>query len=77
MLPTTTLRRFIFLLAVTLVLPAAGPAQDKSGAATKRPPSPVTVLPVVEKRVSRQVTLVGSVEAVVAMKRFLKKTEAP
>jgi len=64
MIPTTTLRRFIFLLAAALVLPVAGLAQDQSGVATKRPPSPVTVLPVVENSVSRQVTLVGSVEAV-------------
>ena len=64
MIPTTTMRLYIFLLAATIVLPVAGHAQDKSGAVTKRPPSPVTVLPVVEKRVSRQVTLVGSVEAV-------------
>lgn len=64
MVPTTTLRRFIFLLAATLALPVAGLAQDNSGAATQRPPPPVTVLPVVKKRVSRQVTLVGSVEAV-------------
>jgi len=64
MIPTTTLRRFIFLLAAMIYLPVVGLAQEKTGAATKRPPSPVTVLPVVEKRVSRQVTLVGSVEAV-------------
>ena len=48
MTPTTTLRRFIFLLAAMIALPVVGLAQEKTGAATKRPPSPVTVLPVVE-----------------------------
>jgi len=64
MIPLKTMRQFIFLLAATMALPVAGLAQEKSGAAAKRPPSPVTVMPVVEKQVSRQVTLVGSVEPV-------------
>jgi RND family efflux transporter MFP subunit len=54
----------MLMLVAIIVIPVAGLAQDKSGAATKRPPSPVTVMTVVETHVSRQVTLVGSVEPV-------------
>ncbi len=64
MIPTKTQRLLILLLAAAIALPLAVRAQDSSGAAKKRPPSPVTVQPVVEKTVSRQVTLVGSVHAV-------------
>jgi RND family efflux transporter MFP subunit len=63
MTPTKCLRSVIFLLAAILFLPVPGLSQDKSEA-PKRPPAPVVVVPVVEKQVSRQVTLVGSVDAV-------------
>ena len=64
MIPTKIMRQLIILLAAAIVLPASGIAQDKSGAPSQRPPSPVIVAPVAEKHVSRQVTLVGGVEAV-------------
>ncbi|MBC2710125.1 MAG: biotin/lipoyl-binding protein [Desulfosarcina sp.] len=64
MISTKTMRLFILLLAATIALPVSGLSQDKSGAANRRPPSPVTVVPVVEQSIARQVTLVGSVEAV-------------
>lgn len=64
MIPMKTMSLFIFLLTAAIVLPVPAGSQDQPGGAAKRPPSPVTVVPVVEKRVSRQVTLVGSVEAV-------------
>ena len=63
MTPTKCLRPVIFLLAAIFSLPVPGLPQDKSEA-PKRPPAPVVVVPVVEKQVSRQVTLVGSVDAV-------------
>jgi RND family efflux transporter MFP subunit len=63
MIPTPTTRLFLFILAAIIFLPVPGHTQDKSGGAPKRPPAPVTVLPVEQKQVSRQVTLVGSVEA--------------
>jgi RND family efflux transporter MFP subunit len=64
MIPTSTRRWLIFWLIVVLFFPAPGVCADESPAASKRPPSPVIVIPVVERSVSRQVTLVGSVEAV-------------
>lgn len=64
MTSTKTIRLIFLLLIASIALPLAGFAQDKSGATNKRPPSPVTVLPMVEKHVFRQVTLVGNMEAV-------------
>ncbi|BBO71296.1 cation efflux system (czcB-like) [Desulfosarcina alkanivorans] len=63
MAPIPFRRLLILLLAVTMMLPVAGPCQEKSGGAPQRPPAPVTVVPVVNRQVARQVTLVGSVEA--------------
>jgi RND family efflux transporter MFP subunit len=58
------MRRVILLLLVAGIVPAvSGFAQNKPGATTQKPPSPVTVMPVVETRVSRQVTFVGSAQA--------------
>ena len=59
---------WIRLLALVSVLvlfkPATGVVQEKSKTAPQRPPAPVVVAEVVNQDVARQVTLVGSVEAV-------------
>ena len=64
MIAIQSMRRFAFLLAIMLALPTSGVSKDKPGESPKRPPAPVTVVPVTSKRVARQVTLVGSAEAV-------------
>ena len=64
MIAIQSMQRFTLLLVIMYALPSAVFSQDKPGAAPKRPPAPVTVVPVTEKQVARQVTLVGSVEAV-------------
>jgi len=58
----------IRLLALVSVLvlfkPVTGWVQEKSKTAPQRPPAPVVVAEIVSQEVARQVTLVGSVEAV-------------
>ena len=57
--------RALVLLPVTLaLLQAVGWAEEKPKAASQRPPAPVVVAEVHAQAVARQVTLVGSVEAV-------------
>lgn len=63
MQPAYTRRLLICLLMAAIGFPVAVFSQDKPGAAGKRPPAPVIVAPVLAQQVARQVTLVGSVEA--------------
>ena len=58
------IRLLVLVPVLVLFIPAAGWVQEKSKAAPQRPPSPVVVAAVVKQQVARQVTLVGSVEAV-------------
>lgn len=63
-MPAYPLIRLLTLASVMiLLLPAPGRPQEKSKTAPQRPPSPVVVTQVVNRQVARQVTLVGSVEA--------------
>jgi len=61
---TQHMRWLILLLAAAITQPLAGLSQEPTGAPVGRPPAPVEVALVTETRVSRQLTLVGSVEAV-------------
>jgi membrane fusion protein (multidrug efflux system) len=58
--------RYLFLLGLAgiFALPVPTGAQDQADGASQPPPAPVKVASVIEKQVARQVTLVGSVEAV-------------
>lgn len=61
---TQHMRWLILLLTTAITQPLVGLSQEPVGAPGGRPAAPVEVALVTETRVSRQLTLVGSVEAV-------------
>ena len=58
------IRLLVWVPILAVIMPASGLGQEKSETAPQRPPAPVVVAQIVNQEVARQVTLVGSVEAV-------------